>query len=242
MKYLFIILFLSNCLFAQTKITGTYDSGSRTFAAGDKTYKTSYFSQGYASITDGTSFGLIDSTGVIVVPVIYETMGYVKEGLVVATKEKKCGFIDKTGKVIVPFIYDLADDFKKGVAIVRKNNKCGIIDKNGKEITPLIYDGMDNFGNDQSGLARVQKGKKWGFIDKKGKEVVPCIYIKAIFFSDGLALLVREDGKSGFVDTSGKVIVPFTEYTRADNFRNGKAEVRKGNTVFFINKKGEPIN
>ncbi len=242
MKHLLIILLFNNYLFSQTKITGSYNHSESIFTIEDKIYQSTHFSQGYAIISDSNSFGLIDSTGIIVIPVIYEYMGFLKDGLLVAKKDKKSGYLDTKGKIIIPFIYDLADDFKNGIAIVQKNGKCGIIDKKGNQLTDLVYDHVDKFGNDQSGLARVSRDKKWGFINKSGEEIIPCIYQNANFFREGLALVTKENGSSGYLDASGKVIIPFAEYTRADNFINGKAKVQKGNTQFFINKKGEIVN
>ena len=242
MKHLFIILLVSNYLFSQTKITGSYNHTESTFTIGDMEYQSSHFSQGYARISDSNSFGLIDSTGVIVIPVIYEYLSFLKDGLVVAKKDKKSGYLDTKGKIIIPFIYDLADDFKNRIAIVQKNGKCGIIDKNGNQITDLLYEHIDKFDNDQSGLARVSRNKKWGFITKSGEEIIPCIYQNANFFREGLALVTKVNGTTGYVDATGKLVIPFEEYNRADNFMNGKAKVQKGNTTYFINKKGEIVN
>jgi hypothetical protein len=50
------------------------------------------------------------------------------------------------------------------------------------------------------------------------------------------------NGTTGFLDATGKVVIPFEEYIRVDNFKNGKAKVQKGNTIYFINKKGETVN
>jgi len=241
MKYFFIILFFSNYLFSQNKIIGSYNHSEKTFAIGETIYQASHFSQGYARITDATFFGLIDSTNVLVIPLVYENMGFLKDGLIVVKKDKKSGYLDTSGNIIIPFIYDLADDFKNGIAIVQKNNKCGIIDKKGNQLSPLLYDHVDKFDNDQCGLARVSRAKKWGFINKTGKEIIPCIYQKANFFREGLALVTKENGTSGYLDAKGKVIIPFAEYIRAGNFKHGKAEVRKANTIFFINKLGETI-
>ncbi|WP_396151989.1 WG repeat-containing protein [Flavobacterium sp.] len=242
MKHLIIILFFSNYLLSQTEIRGIYNHNESTFTIGDKIYQSSHFSKGYARITDSNSFGLMDSTGVIVIPVIYEYMGFLKDGLLVATKDKKNGYLDAKGKIIIPFIYDLADDFKNGFAIVQKNNKCGIIDKKGGKITDLIYEHIDKFDNDQSGLARVSRDKKWGFINKIGEEIIPCIYQNVNIFREGLALVTKVNGTTGFLDATGKVVIPFEEYIRVDNFKNGKAKVQKGNTIYFINKKGETVN
>lgn len=242
MKYLFTFLLFSNYLFSQTKIIGSYNHSESTFTIEDKIYQSSHFSQGYAIINDSNFYGLIDSTGVIVIPVIYEYMGFLKDDLIVAKKDKKSGYLDTKGKIIIPFIYDLADDFKNGIAIIQKNGKCGIIDKKGNQITDLIYEHIDKFDNDQSGLARVSRNQKWGFINKSGKEIIPCIYQNANFFREGLALVTKTNGTTGFLDKTGKVVIPFEEYIRADNFKNGKAKVQKGDTPFYINTKGEIVN
>ena len=73
MKYLSVLfLFLSNCLLAQTKIAGTYDTKTQKFTPEDKNYNIQYFIKGYASVSDGKSSGIIDSTGTVIVPLIYD--------------------------------------------------------------------------------------------------------------------------------------------------------------------------
>ena len=59
-------------------------------------------------------------------------------------------------------------------------------------------------------------------------------------FSEGLAVVVNENGKYGYVDTTDKIVIPF-KYKRAENFINGKAKVLENNKEYFINKKGKKI-
>lgn len=241
MKQFFIFLLFSNFLFSQTEKTGIYNAAESTFSIDNQTYNASHFSNGHAIIDNSLLFGLIDSTRTVVISVQYNYLGFIKDGLLVAKKDKKCGYLDAKGKIIIPFIYDLADAFKNGIAIVQNNGKCGIIDKKGNQLTQLLYEHIDKFDNDLSGLARVSRDRKWGFINKSGQEVIPCIYQNANFFSDGVALITKVNGTTGYLDKTGKVIIPFDEFTQADNFRNGKARVQKGNTSYFIDKKGEII-
>jgi len=77
------------------------------------------------------------------------------------------------------------------------------------------------------GLVPVYKKRKHGFVDCYGNIVVPFIYDNANPFSEGLAIVVREDkvskfGKHGFIDRTGKAIIPL-EHGLTWPFSNGKA-------------------
>ncbi len=49
------------------------------------------------------------------------------------------------------------------------------------------------------------------------------------------------DSKIGFIDKTGKEIIPLI-YDKAYGFSNGKAEVKMGDKVFFINRDGNDIS
>jgi hypothetical protein len=177
---------------------------------------------------DNWLYGYIDSTGTVVVPIIYDDAGGFNEGLAPVSKDGKYGYVDKAGNEILPFIYDRASSFNESLAAVGIGNwtdgfKWGYIDKSGKEIMPLIYDDAKKFSE---GLAPVKKDGKWGYIDKSGKEVIPFEYDSAEYFADGAAV-VGKDGKYGHIDKTGKIIVPL-KYGYAYDFNNGLAGVRNG--------------
>lgn len=94
MRHLLILcLFISNCLFAQTKITGTYDTKTKKFTTEDKTYNIQYFFKGYASVSKDKVSGIIDSTGTIVVPLIYDsTVASFTENRALVKKRKSIRF------------------------------------------------------------------------------------------------------------------------------------------------------
>ncbi|MGZ4064751.1 MAG: WG repeat-containing protein [Bacteroidia bacterium] len=110
----------------------------------------SVFYNGYAIILkedkSGDKFGLMDSTGKIVIPVIYDDMAINSNGLVPAMKNKKWGYLDLKGNTIVDFIYELTVSFtyelgpvminckRKPSAYETENCKTGYVDASGKVI------------------------------------------------------------------------------------------------------------
>lgn len=112
--------------------------------------KVSELSDGMSRVTVNNKFGFIDSSGKLVINMIYDNAEDFHEGLAAISKggqwnedgeyiEGKWGFIDKTGKVIVPIIYDKVCDFNEGYAAVTKDNKLGFVNKSGDIVIPLSY-------------------------------------------------------------------------------------------------------
>ncbi len=154
------------------------------------------FTDGIATVKKDGKYGIIDKTGKVVVPFIYEYSISFSEGLAAVRKDGKYGFIDKTGKEVVPFIYESAGKFSEGLAAVTKDGKRGFIDKTGKVVVPFIYTDLTDSIAFSEGLVAVTKGDgKYGFIDKTGKEVVPFIYERPTSFSEGIAVVRKDNGK-----------------------------------------------
>jgi len=146
--------------------------------------------------------GVIDKTGNIVIPFIYDVIYDFSEGLAAVNKNGKCGFIDKTGNVVIPMIYDRVGSFSEGLAVVKRkwDLGCNFIDKTGKELIQMDEYGLDedgyikyDYANDfNEGFANVNSYGKWGFIDKTGKEMRP-FYDFAWCFSGGLAAVKKNN-------------------------------------------------
>lgn len=85
---------------------------------------TTGFSEGMASLVDGTSWDLdyiyIDMKGAIVLRPKYMLPGSFKSGLAVVYDEglNTYGFIDKSGDPVIPAKYGMANSFSEGLAIV----------------------------------------------------------------------------------------------------------------------------
>ena len=196
------------------------------------------FSDGMAWIRKDDKFGYIDTSGELVIPMIYDA------------------FISDTIDTQVVMI-----DFSEGLAAVIVDGKCGFINKTGELVIPAIYDG-DFFRGEwisyipmfDDGLARVRKDGKFGYINQTGDIAVPFEYAWAGdyhtgFFTEGLIRVSTvdygDDRKFGFVDTNGNIVVPF-EYGVVLNFSNGLAAVTHDNDSSsenwgFIDKTGEVV-
>jgi hypothetical protein len=124
------------------------------------------FNNGFAMVCNGVkisadsseleSFGLcgiIDSTGKIVVPILYDIIERIEQEdltnkVILAVKDKKVGWIDFNGNVKIPFIYDDGKhEYTGNLFRVKKGTKWGYIDINGNEIIPFIYDKVGRFHN-----------------------------------------------------------------------------------------------
>lgn len=174
------------------------------------------FSSGMAVLQekDGKD-GLLDNTGKLVVPCIYEEiksfdMHVFKGELTAAKKNGKWGFIDKTGKVIIPFEYD--------------------------EIATVSID--SNQCDEKMG---VSKNGKWGMINMNGQLEIPCKFdFFGGWFADGLAR-AQIGSKYVYINLQGKIVLA-GDYDMARSFEDGVAKVEKGNSTYMINTKGEKVN
>jgi len=171
------------------------------------------FKEGLAYIIKNGKYGVIDKTGKVVIPIIYDYVSDFNDGLAHVWKDDKQGYIDKNGNEVVPIKYDYIGGFSEGLAVARIGKKYGYVDKSGKEVIPIIYDSASDFSE---GLARVtikekdEKGKtviKEGYIDKTGKLAIPAIYDCAGNFKEEVAVVWKGD-KYGYIDKTGREIVP----------------------------------
>lgn len=79
----------------------------------------------------------------------------------------------------------------------------------------------------------------WGFMDEEGLVMIPPNYSAVEEFSEGLALVVKND-KVGYIDKSGKTIIPF-EYEDGESFMDGLAIVAKSELYGMINRTAKAV-
>lgn len=214
-------------------------------------YNIGGFGDGLTVVTKAGKQGFINTTGMLVIPCIYDSVWSFHEGLASVKKDGKWSFIDTKGNTVIELDgYDGATFFSDGMAVVKKGGKSGAIDKTGKLIVPCIY---GNVGNFQDGLAVVWSRQQisggydyqMGYIDKSSNEIIPLEYdwISGLEegntnFPEGLLQVLSKDGKSGYIDRTGAVILPFI-YDSASHFNDGIASVVIDGESYFIDKTGE---
>jgi hypothetical protein len=176
-------------------------------------YKTAAtFADGFVSVMDTNNlWGLIDRTGNLVVPCLYDQMVGFYKGLAVVKKDGKYGVIDKAGNPVVPFEYDNMFGFSNdGLAVVAQGGLYGLIDTTGTPIVECQYLNGQNYGN---GLTAFENSLgQWGVVDATGKTVVQFDNYDTnngnppFSFINGLSI-VEKGGKYGLIDEHGNVII-----------------------------------
>jgi hypothetical protein len=113
-------------------------------------------------------YGLIDFSGKIILPIKYQRISILSNGLIQTMVNNRYGLFDIRGNVLAPVVYDEIDDFKDSVALVKINGKWGLLNKSGRvQVTPK-YDDRFTF---QSGVADVKMNGVQIKIDTCGMRV-----------------------------------------------------------------------
>lgn len=113
----------------------------------------------------------------------------------------------------------------------------GFIDENGELAIEARYDDAGPFSQ---GLSAVNKDGKWGYINRHGEVVIEPVYKSAWAFHEGYARVLPFDGPDQFIDREGKAI-PAENWAAADDFSNGMARVKVGNSFGYIDSSGKLV-
>jgi hypothetical protein len=141
-------------------------------------------------------YGIIDSTGRIIIPAIYEALAEkFNNGLIAASLNKKWGFLDSLNHVVIPFEYDDVRNFYKNIAGVKKGNKYFFINKKNESVNNNLYDFIDHDWIWNGMIKVINKGKS-GVVNEEGVEVLPCEYDEINGYSrdKGLYLIKNKKG------------------------------------------------
>jgi len=108
------------------------------------------FSEGFAMAVLGgidPRYGFIDTTGNIVIPIMYHDLHDFSEGLAAFRDTGSWGFIDKQGKVVIKPQFEYVEGFTNGLCKVKQNRQSGFINRKGefvwKEQVGIEYTKLD---------------------------------------------------------------------------------------------------
>jgi WG containing repeat len=173
-----------------------------------------------ARVYKNNNFGFIDTTGKLVIPLIYRDVWDFEENFARFKENGKFGFINIEGKVVIEPTFDIAFGFSEGFA-------------------PINFGGRETTSDGELPVISRIDGL-WGMIDKKGQIVIPIKFTFLYGFSEGLAIAVSQDSLFGAIDTLGNwVINPI--YEKLDSFRDGLCGVRIKGKYGFLNRKGQIV-
>jgi hypothetical protein len=83
--------------------------------------------------------GLYNLKGENIIPVEYDKVENISEGLFRVRKGDKWGYMNTSGEVVIDFQFAGAEDFNYGYAQVKEGTTWGLIDKSGNIVIPAKY-------------------------------------------------------------------------------------------------------
>ena len=190
------------------------------------------FSEGLATVKKrkpdfGFLWGAVDVNGAVIIPVEYDYLGVLKEGLINFQQENKMGFLDKNNKIVIPSMYYNFSAFSDGLAAVKvsETGKFGYIDKTNTLVIPAVYEDAKPFYGGFTSVA-IKKGYttgsagkgtvtmpgQWVVINKTGKKIQERSFDNVSPLNAGGLFIIESNGKKGTMNTQGMPILPM-EYS-----------------------------
>lgn len=134
---------------------------------------------GLFRIESPDGYGLMDSTGMVLLPPQYEWLdhlhhqkGYFTD-LILLRTDSGLGLSNWCGDLLLPPHYQRIGLFGEGRAVVMKDYKFGVIDLEGRIVVDCDY---ENIYPPSEGMIPAKLGNRWGFLDLDGKPVIPFRY------------------------------------------------------------------
>lgn len=186
---------------------GTFSEGFATCVVNsEKTIDKDFFKRirnfGYIDADHG-QWGIINAKGQIVIPMKYDFIRPVKNGLTVYSKDYKFGVINPSKGKSTIAKYKYLDSFHDGLCRFR-----------------LFTD-----GDNPKGWYKSYEYSNYGFIDENGKEVIPPIFYDVTNFKSGIANIKSRDGYKNQIDKKGNLLHEWTPIPDSrddyDDYDNG---------------------
>jgi len=178
-----------------------------------------------AIVKIGNSYGLINSTGKIILETKYDQVLKTNNGVFIVVLNNLYGFYNSNGCFLSAIEYDFlkektADFYTNGsVFKLLKKGEQALMDANGR--TSIDFGTYDEINFASNGLIRVKNKNKYGFADRKLSLVIPYKYTKAADFKDSCALVQLKD-KFILLNTQGKEVF------------SSSAEIQKISTHYYL--------
>ncbi|MCI8471077.1 MAG: WG repeat-containing protein [Clostridia bacterium] len=220
-------------------------------------------SKDYAVIFKDNKWGVIDSTGNIVIDPSYEEMITIPNSkndvflcvydVNYETGEYKTKVLNsKNQEILTQYeqVEAIANQdanynvwYEDNVLKVKKDGKYGIVNLNDKKLTEIQYDEIVAIEGIK-GILKVTKDGKQGIIDNEGKEIIPTQVTEVTNLGkdskEGF-IIQGEDGKYGVVDYSNQVVLEAKYDEIAKIYRNDMYVVKQAGKQVLIKKDGTEV-
>lgn len=208
------------------------------------------FENGYCRVwLDYGQCGLVDTTGRLVVPCLYDGVGIPSEGRILIAQNNRYGYTNLNGQVVVPPQYLNASQYSSHRAVVSLSEtdslQCLFIDTLGN---PLFADTFRNATPFANGYAAICQQGRWGIIDTLGRRLLPLHYThitvpdqRTFFAGDekGMALFHLPHTNT-FIHSHIHALTPFL-YQPVTTLSEGRIGVTRGGKQGFLDTLGNEI-
>lgn len=147
-------------------------------------------------------WGLVDKTGELIIPVVYDDLEHNNSNIICARLNGKFGYLSVDGENVTSLVFDKAYPFRENRGAIQIGKKWGFVDSTGALAVPCRYDKVYSFNECRAG---VQQNGKWGFINPYGNIIIPCIYDEVNSFKSSISV-VRCASSKYMIDKYGNMI------------------------------------
>lgn len=199
-------------------------------------------------------WGLVDEDFNEVITCDFDYITPICEKNVIVSKNGKYGVLNINGKIVIPFVYNGLEFL--GVTMLKActEGKWGLINYDNKLIIPNQYlyigcpsEGLiavavqydtndkedDDFYLDRRHCMKSRHNYLWGYIDYSNKIIISPDYKIARPFSDGLAI-VRKDDHWCVINTYGQIVIDNLFVDDVTDFINGKSKIKLSDEEKYI--------
>ena len=168
-------------------------------------------------------FGVIDTTGQIIIPAIYDEIDFISRGFMKLQSGFKYALYDSLFNIVLPMGYEKIEVNDFGIVALINHNQQ-LLDYNGKDVInnywldPIdyyeyityFYEPFQGSGNEEMQISEYMKfrsGDKYGVFNAAYKVIVPPIYSDIIYNGNGYFACAPDwHGGAIIIDKNGKPV------------------------------------
>lgn len=164
---------------------------------------------------NGVKWGYIGPDGNFLIKPAYDSADVFNDnGRAIVSKGSLYGIIDSQGKNIVNSQYDYISDFSEGLAIATDRSGYKVFNREGK----TVFENKGYISSFKEGFAVIEGNSTpevhslYGYLNREGKIVIPPKYESAGDFSNGAAIVKKQEGSYALIDTEGNEVGTYDKY------------------------------
>lgn len=206
----------------------------------------------YVYIMRGGKTGIVSGTDFhTLVPTEFDYLSPLVDGRMFFRQNGKWGILNEADNMVQKPVYDkvvvsgalltestVPKDIFRAPAYVSTAGKWGMLTRDGKDLIAVRYDSLSVFSDS---MLLVKSGNLYGYVNAEGKEVIPCTYSRADDFSEGLAAVWNEKGKTLFIDRQGEVVIKPHTFDYVWKFEDGTCRVSHKDKQWEIDREGKRV-